>query len=188
MRAVIGKRDYDEIISERNLLNKDLVSVIDKSIDEWGVSCTRFEMQRFEPRNEEVRRELDLKMQSDRRKRENDNNVEAKNATAVGERLQNITRSEGEAKAKENNALADLFSQQKKVDAVKYQLDIVSKIFNGDIRLASQYLIELAKLEQLKAIANGPNNAVYFIDQNTSSIVPNIKIAGDILVNKNIKV
>lgn len=184
MRSVIGNYEYDKIISERNLLNTELVNVIDKTIEKWGTNCTRFEVQKFEPEDENTKRQLELQMEAERKRRQNEKNIEANNASAVGERTQQIARSEGEAKAKENNANADLYVQQKKVDAMKYQLETITKLFAGNTTLAGQYLIALAKLEQLKAIASGPNNSVYFMDQNNSDIISKLKIACD-LFNQN---
>jgi regulator of protease activity HflC (stomatin/prohibitin superfamily) len=187
MRGVLGRFEYDKIICERNLLNSELVKDIHTTIDKWGVGCTRFEIQRFEPENEHVKKQLELQMEAERKRRQNEKNVEADNASARGAREQSISRSEGEAKSKENNANADLYTTQKKVDALKYQLDAMTKLFGGNVNVASQYIVELAKLEQLKAIASGSNNTVYFIDQTTSNIVPQMKIAGDLFTTNSVK-
>jgi regulator of protease activity HflC (stomatin/prohibitin superfamily) len=33
----------------------------------WGITCTKFEIQRFEPENNQVKRQLELQMEAERR-------------------------------------------------------------------------------------------------------------------------
>jgi len=54
VRSVLGHFSYDQVISDRNELNKRLNVVIGNSITNWGVECTRFEIQTFQPANREV--------------------------------------------------------------------------------------------------------------------------------------
>jgi regulator of protease activity HflC (stomatin/prohibitin superfamily) len=44
-RAVTGRFDYDEIIAQRNQLSDDMVRDVGRSTDDWGMLCTRFEVQ-----------------------------------------------------------------------------------------------------------------------------------------------
>ena len=53
-RSLIGRFEYDKIISERNLLNEELMNVIGDSINNWGIACTRFELQDFGPQNDRL--------------------------------------------------------------------------------------------------------------------------------------
>lgn len=83
-RTIIGRFEYDKIISERNLLNEELMSIIGDSISNWGVQCTRFELQDFGPMNDSVARQLEKQMEAERARRENELNTQAKVRTSEG--------------------------------------------------------------------------------------------------------
>jgi len=85
-RAVIGRFSYDKIISDRNQFNSELVKLIGKSIDEWGITCNRFEITEFAPQNKEVAKHLEKQMEAERSRRENELNTQAKVRTAEGDR------------------------------------------------------------------------------------------------------
>lgn len=51
IRSIIGTFEYDDIISDRNKINKRLREIIGDNIKEWGIDCTKFEIQSFEPSN-----------------------------------------------------------------------------------------------------------------------------------------
>jgi len=90
-RTIIGRFEYDKIISERNLLNEELMIVIGDSISNWGVQCTRFELQDFGPMNDSVARQLEKQMEAERARRENELNTLAKVRTSEGDVMTYIT-------------------------------------------------------------------------------------------------
>jgi hypothetical protein len=45
MRSVVGYFSYDEVIGDRNKINAKLHEVIGRGIEDWGIACTRFEIQ-----------------------------------------------------------------------------------------------------------------------------------------------
>jgi regulator of protease activity HflC (stomatin/prohibitin superfamily) len=53
-RSIIGTMDYDEIIADRNTINKRLTEKIGTVCANWGVDCTKFEIQDFNPQNRDV--------------------------------------------------------------------------------------------------------------------------------------
>jgi regulator of protease activity HflC (stomatin/prohibitin superfamily) len=44
LRSVLGKHDLDEILSERDKLNKDLQEILDSQTDRWGIKVTNVEI------------------------------------------------------------------------------------------------------------------------------------------------
>lgn len=86
VRSVVGNMDYDCITGGRNMLNNLLTENIGKGITQWGVECCKFEIQEFFPKNKEIARQLELQMEAERRKRENELNTHAKIFTADGEK------------------------------------------------------------------------------------------------------
>lgn len=71
IRSIIGQKEYDSINSERNEVNAALAKTIASSIDQWGVECTRFEIQAITPQSKEVAKQLELQMEAERLKRKN---------------------------------------------------------------------------------------------------------------------
>ena len=48
------------------------------------------------------------------------------------------------------------------MESVAKQLEKIAASLDGDAPLASKILLELARIEQFKAIASGQNNTIYF--------------------------
>jgi regulator of protease activity HflC (stomatin/prohibitin superfamily) len=194
VRSVMGKFSYDKIISTRNTINDALVDTVGNSIKKWGVDCTRFEVQEFEPENAEVKKQLELQMHAERNRRSNELDTEARVKTSEGEKRSTIYKSEGELKAAANKAEGDLIAAQKSADGNKYnvdketealknQVETLTKSFNGDAALAAKFLIEKRKLDHMIAIATGAGNKTYFFPQG-ADMLPNAKMIGDMLVSQ----
>lgn len=173
-RSIIGKFEFDEITQDRNQINQELVNVIGKTIDEWGLVATRIELQRCEPANVEVKKQLEKQMEAERHRRENDLNTSAKIRTAEGEKEASIRKSEGAAIAVKNAAEAKAFEIstqaegdrlriEKETRAMTNQLSELCKLFNNDVEKASKYLLEIQRLQHLSNLANSPNR-VYVMD------------------------
>ncbi|KAH8833949.1 stomatin family protein [Flagelloscypha sp. PMI_526] len=163
-RSIIGSFAYDEIIGDRNNVNARLHEIIGKSISQWGVECTRFEIQTFKPANQGVERQLELQMQAERERRKQILDTQALVNVAEGHKQKTILASEGELQASENVAKA-LANQ---VRLVANALGDDTDNSSPEIReKALSALLELKKLEQLRAIAEGQGNATYFFGDAT---------------------
>ncbi|KAJ7700564.1 hypothetical protein B0H16DRAFT_1902960 [Mycena metata] len=181
MRSVLGHFTYDQVIGDRNELNKRLNIVIGSSIVNWGVECTRFEVQSFQPANREVERQLELQMEAERNRRKQLLDTQARNNVAEGQKQRVILESEAHLAAKSNEAdaafktvvrEAEARQQQALMEAtaLAQQIDGVatavaapgSKPGPAERREALSALVELRRLEQLRAIANGTGNTTYF--------------------------
>ncbi|KAF9070239.1 hypothetical protein BDP27DRAFT_1324046 [Rhodocollybia butyracea] len=183
MRAVLGRFNYDQVIGNRNGLNEQLNKVIGNTIASWGVECTRFEVQSFQPANREVERQLELQMEAERNRRKQLLDTQAQINIAEGQKQRVILESEGHLEAKSNEADASFKTvvreaearQQQAImeaSALAQQVDKLAFSISGvidekdiqlsDRRRALEALIELRRLEQLKAIAHGSGNSTYF--------------------------
>lgn len=181
-RSVIGRFDYDQINEDRNQINKALTESVHSSCDPWGIICGRFEIQDFKPQNEHVKRQLELQMEEERKRRANELNTQALITTAEGAKRAAVLKSEGELIATKNEAEARYFELVKIADGKKYQLEqeaaakaiLVTAIINavdpektltGEklASLVTDYLMEMNRIDNLRAVANGPNNTTYVL-------------------------
>ncbi|KAI0762341.1 hypothetical protein C8Q74DRAFT_1318860 [Fomes fomentarius] len=184
MRAVLGTFSYDQVIGDRNGLNSRLNTVIGSSIHNWGVEGTRFEIQQFKPANRDVERQLELQMEAERNRRKQLLDTQAQINIAEGHKQRVILESEGHLQAKANEAEASFTTtirnaearRQKSVleaEGLAAQVEALAKSLAQDgakvtpehRNSALKTLVELKKLEQLKAIAASTNNATYFFGE-----------------------
>jgi len=82
LRSVLGKHDLDEMLSERDKLNRDIQQILDQQSDEWGIKVTNVEIKHVDL-NESMIRAI------------------AKQAEAERTRRAKIIHAEGEAQAAE---------------------------------------------------------------------------------------
>lgn len=180
-RAVIGKFDYDEIIANRNDINNEMLNILGKTTQDWGINTTRLEIQNFGPQNSEVARQLEKQMQAERSRRENELQTQADIRSAEGAKQIAILNSEGM-----------LISAKNKSDALKYELSATSsglaeqisslaQQFGGDTIKASEYLLEMKRLEHLSKMAE-KDNKVYFMSD--KGLFPHAKVVGDLFHEK----
>jgi len=82
LRSVLGKHDLDEMLSERDKLNRDIQQILDQQSDEWGIKVTNVEIKHVDL-NESMVRAI------------------AKQAEAERARRAKVIHAEGEAQAAE---------------------------------------------------------------------------------------
>jgi regulator of protease activity HflC (stomatin/prohibitin superfamily) len=185
VRSVVGNMDYDGITAGRNVLNKLLTENIGKGITQWGVECCKFEVQEFYPKNKEISRQLELQMEAERRRRENELNTHAKIFSADGEKQSSILESEGKLIAAKNNADGVKYKIDTETTALCNQLNEVSKLL-GDHYQASRFILEMTKIKNLGKIAENNSSKTYFMphDSMLSKIVPIAEISGNLFSDK----
>ncbi|RNF00543.1 SPFH domain/band 7 family protein [Trypanosoma rangeli] len=101
MRSEIGRLDLDTLFRERTQLNKNIVEVLRREANDWGIECKRYEIRDITV-SELVRRSMDLQADAERRKR------------------QLILQSEGEAQAEVNRAEGLKRAQRCAAEAQRY--------------------------------------------------------------------
>ncbi len=180
-RAVIGRFDYDEIISNRNAINTEMLKILGDTTLTWGISTTRLEIQEFGPQNAEVARQLEKQMQAERSRRENELQTQAEIRTAEGAKQIAVLNSEGLLISAKNKAEANKYELTTTSSGLSEQIKSLAEQFNGDSLLASKYLLEMKRLEHLQEMAK-KNNKVYFV--NPESVFPSAQVFGDILNKK----
>jgi regulator of protease activity HflC (stomatin/prohibitin superfamily) len=190
LRSIVGRFEYDQIIGDRNKLNKEWLIVVGNSVEHWGVETTKAEIQSFGPLDSSVAKTLEKQMDAERDRRQQELNTRAKINISEGEKQSMILHSEGNLIAAKNLADAAFLTAQKQAEAQRYlieqetfalteQLQTISKALNSDHYLTVQYLLARRRFDELQAIANGKNNSTYFINNQTEG-VHSLKIFSDL--------
>lgn len=164
-RAVIGRFSYDQIISERNLLNEALAKMIGHSIDDWGIKCIRFEITEFKPQNKEIARHLEKQMEAERARRENELNTVAKVKSAEGDRDALKLKSDAEFYQVKLEADSKAYSTEMNSEALSKQINVLKNTLKTMTdQQISEFILEFERQKNLNAIAMNNRNSVYFVD------------------------
>ena len=103
MRADVGKKQLDEVLSSRGELNASIVSELDRAAITWGVKVLRYEIRDITPPREVINA-MELQITAERQKRALIAKSEGEKQQAVnvseGERQQQINRAEGAKRAR----------------------------------------------------------------------------------------
>jgi regulator of protease activity HflC (stomatin/prohibitin superfamily) len=111
LRAILGKHDLDEMLSEREKLNADIQEVLDKQTDAWGIKVANVEIKHVDL-NETMVRAI------------------ARQAEAERERRAKVIHAEGELQASEKLlAAADMLSKRAEAMQLRY-LQTLTQIAN----------------------------------------------------------
>jgi len=190
IRSIVGTLEYDSIISDRNKINGLLSSVIGTSIDQWGISCKKAEVQNFGPLNSGIEKQLEKQLEAERSRRQTLLDTQAKVNVSDGERQSMVLISQGELASAQNKASAHLVLEQKKAEAKKYTVDQETLALTNQVEqmtkslgsgeLAVKYLLTQRRFAELQAIAKGPNNSVYFVNSDREGI-DSMKIFTDLM-------
>ena len=107
MRSEIGKLTLDQTFSEREHINTNIVKIIDKASDPWGVKMIRYEIMNITP-SRRVIDTMEKQMEAERGKRAqitlSDGEKRSKILLSEGERHYDIATSEGDQQRRVNEA------------------------------------------------------------------------------------
>ena len=187
IRAVLGSMELDEMLSNRDRINSELLAKVDEATDPWGVKVTRVEIRDISPPRDLVD-SMARQMKAEREKRaqilEAEGEREAAIQVAEGQKASQILRAEGELEAARREAEA----RERLAEAEAKATEVVSQaIASGDPR-AINYFVAQKYVEALGELAASNNNKVMMIPLEASSVIGSIagisEIAKDV-VNSN---
>ena len=166
MRSEVGKISLGEIFSEREEVNKKIISEIDKASDPWGIKVMRYEIKDIAP-TPNVIDTLEKQMEAEREKR-----AEITRATAEKEKLINVSEgqkqmainlSEGEKQRRINEADGRAQAIKMIADATAKSLAMVGGAISGPggtdalrMKLVEQYVAQLSDVIQQGNVAIFP--------------------------------
>lgn len=159
IRTVMGSMDLDELLSQRDRINAQLMHVVDSATGTWGVKVTRIEIQDIRPPDALVN-SMARQMKAERERR-------AVILEAEGLRQAAILRAEGEKQA----AFLHAEARERAAEAEARATSMVSQaISEGNVQ-AVNYLIAQQYIEALKSLATAPNQKVLMIPMEMAGVI-----------------
>lgn len=173
LRTVMGSMDLDELLSQRDRINGQLLGVVDHATSPWGIKVTRIEIMDISPPNDLVD-SMARQMKAERDKR-------AAILVAEGERQAAILIAEGqkqsailEAEGRREAAFRDAEARERSAEAEAQATTMVSKaIADGDLA-ALNYFVAQRYVEALQAIASAPNEKLVLMPLEAGSVIGSI--------------
>ena len=180
IRTVMGSMDLDELLSKRDEINTQLLSVVDEATTPWGVKANRIEIKDIAPPKDLVD-SMARQMKAEREKRANI-------LEAEGERQAEILRAEGEkqgvilqAEGDREAAFREAEARERLAEAeAKATMMVSQAIAKGDIN-AINYFVATKYVEALKEIGSAENQKVIFMPLETTSLIGTLGGIGELM-------
>ncbi len=173
VRTVVGAMDLDEVLSQRDVINAQLLGVIDAATDPWGVKVTRIEIKDLSPPHD-ITQAMNKQMIAEREKR-------AEILEAEGQKQSAILRAEGEkeaaireAEGRKQAVFLDSEAREREALAEAKATEMVSTaISKGDVN-AINYFIAQDYVTAFKALATSPNQSTVIVPAELSGLASTV--------------
>ena len=170
LRTVMGSMDLDDLLSQRDVINAKLLSVVDEATNAWGVKITRIEIKNIAP-PEELVAAMARQMKAEREKR-------ASILEAEGDRQAEILRAEGakqaailQAEGRREAAFRDAEAREREAEAEAKATQMVSAAIAGGNAQAINYFVAQKYVEALRDIAAADNQKLVLMPLEAANVI-----------------
>jgi len=170
IRTVMGSMDLDELLSQRDRINHQLLKVVDDATTPWGIKVTRIEIKDIAPPKDLVD-SMARQMKAERDKRANILDAEGFRQAAIlkaeGEKQGAILQAEGRREA----AFRDAEARERAAEAEAKATAMVSEaISKGNVQ-ALNYFVAQKYVDALQHIAAAPNQKLILMPLEAGGVI-----------------
>ncbi len=170
LRTVMGSMDLDELLSQRDKINAQLLNVIDDATTPWGIKVTRVEIKDIAP-PEDLVASMGRQMKAEREKRASILEAEGAKQAAIlkadGEKQAAIMEAEGRKEA----AFRDAEARERLAEAEAKATDMMSEAIGRGSIHAVNYFVAQKYVEALQQIATSNNQKILFMPLEAASVI-----------------
>jgi regulator of protease activity HflC (stomatin/prohibitin superfamily) len=173
VRTVMGSMDLDQLLSNRDQINAQLLHVVDQATEVWGIKVTRIEIKDIDPPRDLVD-SMARQMKAEREKRaqilESEGLRQAAILRAEGEKQAVVLEAEGRREA----AFKDAEARERAAAAEAKATQLVSDAIAAGNVQAINYFVANNYVKALESLAKAPNQKVILMPLEASSVIGSV--------------